>query len=214
MMRLMLLCLTILAAAAGEAAPRTIEAGNLVYGGGKTSHCFSNEFLADAAAKADLPVAKQWITTQSGDSTALARVGFAVMTGEGRFTLSAAERTALTAWMKRGGFLLASSSCSSAEWSASFRAEAVQMFGKGALKPIAIDHPVFTVVHDLSNLHLKSSRAPRFEGLFHDGRLVCLFSPEGLNDTAKVDGCCCCGGDEVREARQVVANTLVYALVE
>ena len=79
---------------------------------------------------------------------------------------------------------------------------------------LASDHPLFRTLNDLTNIPLRHDGAARFEGLILDGRLACLFSPEGLNDTAHVNGCCCCGGNEVVNAEAVVSNALVYALVE
>jgi hypothetical protein len=49
-----------------------------------------------------------------------------------------------------------------------------------------------------------------------DGRVVLIHSPDGLNDTDAEDidpSCCCCGGNEVHEARRINANLLGYALV-
>ena len=51
------------------------------------------------------------------------------------------------------------------------------------------------------------------EGLTIDGRVVMVYSADGLNDTANAGGnCCCCGGNEVLNARQVNVNLLVYAV--
>ena len=35
------------------------------------------------------------------------------------------------------------------------------------------------------------------EGLEINGRLVMVYSKEGLNDVANAKGCCCCGGNEI-----------------
>jgi len=46
-----------------------------------------------------------------------------------------------------------------------------------------------------------------------DGALRIVFAPLGLNDTSNAGGgCCCCGGNEVRNAKLINANILVYAL--
>ena len=50
------------------------------------------------------------------------------------------------------------------------------------------------------------------EGLEVDGKVVMIYSPHGLNDTAHTEGCCCCGGNEVQNARQVNVNLLAYTL--
>lgn len=198
----------------GSGAPREVAVGNLIYAGTKTSKCFSDTFVTGVGKRVAIPVRSGFVTVRSDKSTELAGVAFAVMTGEGAFTLTEAERTNLRQWMEDGGFLLASASCSSKEWSASFRAEARRMFGATALTSLEASHPLFRTLNDLRSIPLKHDGAARFEGIIRDGRLVCLFSPEGLNDTKHVKGCCCCGGNEVVNAEEVVANALVYALVE
>jgi hypothetical protein len=197
-----------------EVQPRRIEIGNLVYAGTKTSKCFSDAVLMTLRREANLDIAEHYTVTRLSERSELARVGAALMTGEGAFTLTAPERVALKDWLERGGFLLASASCSSPEWTASFRAEAERVFGKGALVAVGGDHPLFSTLYPLKNFSLSHTGTARFQGIVLDGRLVCLFSPEGLNDTHKVAGCCCCGGNEVEKAQQVVANALIYALVE
>ena len=38
------------------------------------------------------------------------------------------------------------------------------------------------------------------------------YSPDGLNDTQHMQGCCCCGGNEITNAVDVNVNVLAYAL--
>lgn len=218
-MRILLVLLACLAGMpAGEPADPArppVEVASLTYGGGKASKCFSDAFLGLVAKEAGIATAPKFITVPATDAAALARTPFALMTGEGGFTLAQDERSSLKGWMQRGGFLIASAGCSSKEWSASFRREAVAMFGENALVSIDAAHPVFHTLYDIADTPgAKKSVKASFEGVMIDGRLACLFSHEGLNDTGQVDGCCCCGGNEIQNARQVVANALVYALVE
>jgi len=44
------------------------------------------------------------------------------------------------------------------------------------------------------------------------GRLGVVYSPDGLNDTGHTEGCCCCGGNELRNAIEINVNVLAYAL--
>jgi hypothetical protein len=46
-----------------------------------------------------------------------------------------------------------------------------------------------------------------------NGRLAILYSPEGLNNARNAKGCCCCGGNELRNSREINVNALIYALV-
>jgi hypothetical protein len=45
------------------------------------------------------------------------------------------------------------------------------------------------------------------------GKLVLIYSQDGLNDTANTSGCCCCGGNEIANAEQVNVDILAYALI-
>ena len=75
-------------------------------------------------------------------------------------------------------------------------------------------HPLFSMVFDIPTLRLrKSSGTATLEGLEIDGRLVMVYSPEGLNDTHNAGkGCCCCGGNEIQNSQEVNANIMAYAL--
>jgi len=211
---LLILCPVLLMAADGVINPRQVQVGNLVYAGNKTSKCFSDSFLTSVSKDSGINLVTKFIPVKSASAKDLSGVCFAIMTGEGAFTMTADERTQLKAWLDNGGFLLASAGCSSKEWSASLRNEVKQMFGNDALTTVSAEHPLFQTLYDVRSITLKNNGQARFEGVIVDGRLVCLFSHEGLNDTARVDGCCCCGGNEITNAHQVVANALVYALVE
>jgi hypothetical protein len=194
--------------------PRQVQVGNLIYAGNKTSKCFSDSFLASVNKDAAINLVPKFVPVKSSNAKELSCVGFAIMTGEGAFKMTDEERTQLKAWLENGGFLLASAGCSSKEWSVSLRNEMKQMFGENGLTAISAEHPLFQTLYDVRKITTKSSGPARFEGVIVDGRLVCLFSHEGLNDSSRVQGCCCCGGSEIANAHQVVANALVYALVE
>ena len=139
---------------------------------------------------------------------------FAVMTGEGSFRLSELQRTNLRNYLVGGGFLVASAGCSSPEWSSSFRREIQKTFPDIKLTRLDLSHPIFHTVYDITRLDLTKSRGQSgLEGLSIDGKIVLVFSADGLNDTHHAGGnCCCCGGNEIRNARQINVNLLAYAL--
>ena len=193
---------------------REVKVGNLIYADDKTSVCFSDRFLTTVETEAGINTQKRMQAVRLGREDELMAVPFVVMNGQNEFTLPSAERILLKRYLENGGFLLASAGCSAEQWSASFRREIEAVFGAGCLKPIALDHPLFNTLFTIGEPALKHGGNAQFEGLFIDGRLACLFSKEGLNDTEHTQGCCCCGGNEVRKAEEIVANALVYALVE
>ncbi len=81
------------------------------------------------------------------------------------------------------------------------------------LEKIAPAHAIFNTVKAIDKLKLSHGGAePRLEGIGHDGKLVAVYSSQGLNDTAHTVGCCCCGGNEIVNALDVNVNILVYAL--
>jgi hypothetical protein len=147
---------------------------------------------------------------------------FAIMTGEGSFRLMDRERQILKSYLMRGGFLLASAGCSSQEWDRSFRQEIRRIFPDKRLTKIKMSHPLFHTVFDIRTITLKKGGTTQLEGLEIDGKIVLIYSPEGLNDTAtagkkgkkgsKGSRCCCCGGNEIKNSRMINVNIFTYAL--
>lgn len=175
--------------------------------------CFSAGFLAAVDRESRVRAHREFDVVDLG-SEAVFNHPFAVMTGSRSFTLSAAETASLKAYLSRGGFLLASASCSNEAWAASFRSTIRAMFPDAALKVLPLAHPMFRSLYKIDAVVAKQATGDlAIYGLEVGGRLAVVFSPLGLNDTANAGGgCCCCGGNEIREASQINANALVYAL--
>ncbi len=115
-------------------------------------------------------------------------------------------------FVERGGMLLASAGCSSAEWDRSFRREMATIFPDHKLTAIGLDHAVFHTVYDIAELKAKHGKPKPVEGVSIDGRLGVIYSQDGLNDTEHSQGCCCCGGNEITNCLDVNVNILAYAL--
>lgn len=188
-----------------------VQCANLIYAGSKTSHCFSDKFLRELNEISHIDADKQFTPVKLSTED-LFNYPFAIMTGEGAFSLFEEERTNLKSYLERGGFLLASAGCSSPEWDRSFRREFKLLFPDKELTKIQMDHPLFQMVYEIKRINLKNGGTTLLEGLELGGKIVLVYSSEGLNDVASVQGCCCCGGNEIRNSKEINANIIAYAL--
>lgn len=189
-----------------------VECANLIYAGTKSSVCFSEEFLSSVASETSINTSRKFKSVKLGEAEVF-RFPFAVMTGEGAFTLTEAERKNLKTYLEKGGFLLASAGCSSKEWGDSFTREMKAIFPERKLDEVPMTHSIFRTIFDIPRLDTKQEDARLF-GLSTGSKIVVIYSPDGLNDTSTMHGCCCCGGNEIKNSQKVNANILVYALLQ
>ena len=203
---------------AGELSPAAVEkatairCGNLTYSGTKTSKCFASQFLRTAAKETALKILPEFQEVRL-DSDQLFDTPFNVISGEGSFKFTEKDRANLARYLRCGGFLLASPGCSDEEWGKSFRNEMATLLPEAKLVKIPMTHPVFSTIYQIPTLSLKSGGTALVEGVELNGRLVMIYSQEGLNDVANAKGCCCCGGNQIRESEQVNVNILMYSLL-
>jgi len=191
-----------------------VRAAKLVYANGKSSVCFSDHFLQVIADETHVETQPELIPVKS-DSGELFDYPFAVMTGEGAFTLTPLQIENLRTYLTYGGFVIASAGCSSKDWNRSYGQAVAQIFPDAELVTLDAEHPIFHTVYDITSSKYKSGGAklPELRALELDGKVVMIWSPDGLNDTANAAaGCCCCGGNEIKSARQLNVNILAYAL--
>ncbi len=201
------------AASADETAGETVECANLIYAGTKSSVCFSEEFLSTVASETSVNTSRKFKPVKLAEKE-IFRFPFAVITGEGAFTLTDDERKNLKAYLEKGGFLLASAGCSSKEWGDSFAHEIEAIFPDHKLAEVPADHPIFRTVYDVPRLDMSHGGVAKLYGLTLNGKIVLVYSPDGLNDTGTMHGCCCCGGNEIKDSQKVNANILAYALLQ
>ncbi len=191
----------------------TIQCANLIYGGTQTSRCFSDQFLTAAQKKTTIATERRFKSVKLG-SDELFKFPFVVMTGESSFRLTAKERENLKEYLEKGGFLLASAGCSSSTWDKAFRKEMRIIFKDTSLQKIEMNHPVFSTVKKIDKINLAHDAGdPSLEAIEINGKLVAIYSHHGLNDTAHTEGCCCCGGNEIRNSLDIMVNIFVYALL-
>lgn len=190
-----------------------VQCGMLIYAGTKTSRCFSDEFLSRVQQKTSIATERRFKFVKLGADD-LFGFPFVVMTGEGDFTLNQRERDNLKNYLSNGGFLLASAGCSNKDWDVAFRREMKKVMASQPLQAIASTHPLFRTVFELEKMKLsKSSGEAKLEGVEHNGRLVVVYSAQGLNNTANTSGCCCCGGNEIGNSLEVNVNIVAYAML-
>lgn len=199
-------------ASQGGEADSIVQVANLIYAGTKTSECFADHFLQRAEQESAISTSRRLHSVKLA-SAEIYDFPMLIMTGEGEFTLLPQERDNLRRFIERGGFLLASAGCSSAEWNRSFRREMATIFAGRNLEPLGPDHLVFHTVSDISQLEAKQGTPKPLEGIHFGTRLGVLYSQDGLNDTSNTQGCCCCGGNEITNAEQMNVNILIYSLL-
>ncbi|MCF7839056.1 MAG: DUF4159 domain-containing protein [Candidatus Marinimicrobia bacterium] len=215
-MKRIILCTAILIALDSHTASAKegmIQCANLIYGGTRTSRCFSDEFLSAVQRDTTIATERRFKSVKMATDE-LFNYPFVMITGETDFRFTSRERANLEKYLASGGFLLASAGCSNKDWARAFRREMRALFGRDSLQKIPMDHPIFRTVHEIETLELQHP-APdaQLEGIQSGGKLVVVYSAHGLNDTKHTEGCCCCGGNEITNALQVNVNILVYALM-
>lgn len=189
-----------------------LQCGNLIYAGDKSSVCFADHFLTDVANQTNLRVNQKFCPVRL-DADALFDYPFCVMSGNEVFALTQKERQQLRKHLTQGGFLLVSPGCSDEKWDKSFRQEMKICFPEYPLLKIPMTHPIFSIVNPISRLVEKHGQQVFLEGLEINGRLVLVYSKEGLNDVEYAHGCCCCGGNEIRDPAKVNVNVFTYAVL-
>jgi len=200
------------AANAPQADLTRLQCANLVYAGNKSSVCFADKFLSDVASDTNLNVGRNFIPVRL-ESDNLFDFPFAVWSGEGSFSLTKKDRENLRKYLLNGGFILSSPGCSDPAWDSAVRKELKVIFPEYSLKKIPMSHPIFSIVHKIPRLTDKHGGESFVEGMEINGRLVMVYSKDGLNDVGNAHGCCCCGGNMINESVLVNVNVFTYALL-
>lgn len=190
----------------------TVKCGKITYSKSKTSVCFSDYFLSEINSKTSVKTDVKFSPARL-DTEEIFDYPFCVISGEESFTLTEKEKANLKKYLLNGGFILASPGCSNAEWNKSFRQVLASIFPENKLKKLDMSHSIFSVFYKIDKLTLKNGGTTQIEGLEIDGRIALIYSMDGLNDVANAKGCCCCGGNEIKECQQVNINIFLYAML-
>lgn len=194
----------------------TLTVGRLRYTGGGDWYANPSSIpnlLAAIRDRTGIPVADREVVVTSLDPS-IRDVPFLHMTGHGNVVFSPDERRALRSYLEGGGFLHADDNYGMDE---SFRREIALLFPDRDLVELPPEHPVFNVVYPfpegIPKIHEHDGHPPQAFGVFHEGRLMVLYSYEtdlgnGWEDP-EVHG----NPPEIREAAlRMGVNLFVYAL--
>lgn len=125
-----------------------------------------------------LPMAGREATVRPLDAN-LRDHPYLYMTGHGNVRFSPEERVVLREYLLGGGFLHADDNYGLDE---SFRPEVAAIFPDRELVELPPGHPLFHVLYDfpegLPKIHEHDGGAPQALGIFHDGRLILLYTYE------------------------------------
>lgn len=189
-----------------------IQCGKLVYGRNQSAVCFADRFLQRFARETHLQVADKFKKVRL-DSDGIFDTPFCAFSGENSFKLSEKERKNFRDYLMKGGFIVSSPGCSDKSWDRSFRAEIKAIFPDNKLVKIPMNHLVFKTVKNIPKLSTSRKSSTLLEGLIIDGRLALVYTLDGVNQARYAKGCCCCGGDEIKQASDLNVNLLTYALL-
>lgn len=113
---------------------------------------------------------------------------FLYITGHLDFKLSAREVSNLVNYLRKGGFLFASSCCGNKEFDSAFHREMKKVFPNYELKQLESSHSIFDSFYTIKNVQYTQKTkllypdivTPYFEGIDIEGHLGVVYSPFGL----------------------------------
>ncbi|MGB4708552.1 MAG: DUF4159 domain-containing protein [Fuerstiella sp.] len=161
----------------------------------------------------------------------LKKFPIAYMHGRYRFQLSLQERDALRDYLSRGFVLFADSCCGSTKFDRSFRDLMEQIYPENPLKPIPIDHELYsdTIGHKIEKVRLRKmvpgdksasmqtkteSVAPMLEGIEIDGRFAVIYSRYDISCALENQASLACDGYEEPDAMKLAVNIVLYAMLQ
>ena len=134
--------------------------------------------LTEVRERTGIPTADREVAVRPTDP-ALRDFPFLYMTGHGNVRFTDEERLALRRYLLGGGFLHADDNYGMDE---SFRREIERVFPDRELVELPPEHPVFQAPYDFSDglpkIHEHDGAPPQAFGIFHQGRLVVIYTYE------------------------------------
>ncbi len=158
-----------------------VAIGRLQYDGGGDWYANPSSLpnlLAEVQARTGIRTAERDVAIRPADP-AMRDFPFLYMTGHGNVAFSPEERLALRRHLLEGGFLHADDNYGMDE---SFRLEVARIFPDRELVELPSEHPIFHAPYEfpdgLPKIHEHDGKAPQAFGVFHQGRLVLLYTYE------------------------------------
>jgi len=150
----------------------------------------------------------------------LASYPFLYLTGQGPFTFSRDERSALRRFLRGGGFLFADASCGDLAFDRAFRREIAATLAGLELQPIPEGAPVYTVHHAITGVgYTPRAKAvypdgPKLplEGIAFDGGLRVVYSRYDIGNGLEGFAHPFSIGVTAEDARKLAVNVVVYAM--
>ena len=171
--------------------------------------------LAEVEARTGIPTAEREVAVRPMDPS-LRDYPFLYMTGHGNVRFTPDERLALRRYLLGGGFLHADDNYGLDE---SFREEIARIFPDRELVELPPEHPVFHSPYEfpdgLPKIHEHDGAPPQAFGIFHQGRLVVMYTYEtDLGDGWEDPGVHEDPPEVREEALRMGVNIFVFAMTQ
>lgn len=200
----------------GQSTPGALVITRIKYGGG-------GDWYADPSSLSNLIAFTQAETRINiADNAARAEIGdeifygstYLYMTGHGNINFTDDEANKLRSHLLAGAFLHADDNYGMNE---SFRREMAEVFPDKDWVELPATHPIFSTVFNLENglpkIHEHDNQRPQALGLFHEGRLIVLYTYESdLGDGWEDESVHGVPVDLREKALQMGANIIAYVL--
>jgi hypothetical protein len=196
--------------------PGTLTVARLHYDGGGDWYANPSSLpnlLTAIRERTGIPVAEREAVVAPLDP-ALRDHLFVHMTGHGNVAFTPDERAALRSWLEDGGFLHADDNYGMDE---AFRREMAALFPDRPMVELPPEHPIFRVFYrfpeGLPKVHEHDGNPPQAFGIYHEGRLVVVYTYETDLGNGWEDEEVHAIPPELREqALRMGVNLFVYAL--
>jgi len=191
--------------------------GRLKYGGGGDwygDQTSLKNLLAGARDRLGLAVTGDEEEVVAPLEESLFRHPFVFMCGHGNVKFTPAEVERMRAYLSNGGFLWCDDDYGI---DASFRRELKRIFPGGNLVELPFGHPIFHQKYDfpsgLPKIHEHDGGPPRAFGLYHEGRLVVLYTFDtDLGDGLEDEGVHPDPPEKREQALRMALNIVTYVL--